>query len=50
MLGDHRLVVSLNREPQHLLPILKEHCSPEEFEDIAQGNRAERSRDQYGTH
>jgi hypothetical protein len=27
----------LNREVHDFLPILKEHCSPEEYEDIAQG-------------
>lgn len=27
----------VNRELLDLLPILKEHCSPEEYEDIAQG-------------
>ena len=27
----------VNRELQDLLPILKEHCSPEEYEDIAKG-------------
>jgi hypothetical protein len=27
----------VNRELQDLLPILKEHCSPEEYGDIAQG-------------